>query len=31
MWEEENTFNFGYLKIVDNVTELHYISIEVGK
>ena len=31
MWEEENSFNFGYLKIVDNVTELHYISIEVGK
>ena len=31
MWEEENAFNFGYLKIVDNVTELHYISIEVGK
>ena len=31
MWEEENAFNFGYLKIVDNITELHYISIEVGK
>ena len=31
MWEEENAFNFGYLKVVDNVTELHYISIEVGK
>jgi hypothetical protein len=31
MWEEENAFNFGYLKIVDNVTELHYISIEVGR
>ena len=31
MWEEENAFNFGYLKAVDNVTELHYISIEVGK
>ena len=31
MWEEENILNFGYLKIVANVTELHYISIEVGK
>ena len=31
MWEEENAFNFGYLKVVDSVTELHYISIEVGK
>ena len=31
MWEEENTFNFGYLKVVDSITELHYISIEVGK
>jgi hypothetical protein len=31
MWEEENAFNFGYLKVVDNITELHYISVEVGK
>ena len=31
MWEEEDILNFGYLKTVDNVTELHYISIEVGK
>ena len=31
MWEVEDTINFGYLKIVDNVTELHYIAIEVGK
>ena len=31
MWEEENAFNFGYLKVVDNITELHYISIEVGR
>ena len=31
MWEEGNTLNFGYLKLVDNVSELHYISIEVGK
>jgi hypothetical protein len=31
MWEGEDILNFGYLKVVDNVTELHYISIEVGK
>ena len=31
MWEEENAFNFGYLKTVDSITELHYISIEVGR
>ena len=31
MWEEENTVNFGYLKVVDNINELHYISIEVGR
>ena len=31
MWEEDSIINFGYLKIVDNVAELHYIAIEVGK
>ena len=31
MWQVDDTINFGYLKIVDNVTELHYIAIEVGK
>jgi len=31
MWEEGNTLNCGYLKVVDNLTELHYVSIEVGK
>ena len=31
MWEDEDILNFGYLKTVDNVSELHYISIEVGK
>jgi uncharacterized membrane protein (UPF0182 family) len=31
MWEEDSIINFGYLKVVDNVAELHYISIEVGK
>ena len=31
MWDEGTVINFGYIKTVDNVTELHYISIEVGK
>ena len=31
MWEEGTVINFGYLKVVDNITELHSISIEVGK
>ena len=31
MWNVDDTINFGYLKVVDNVTELHYIAIEVGK
>ena len=31
MWEDEDILNFGYLKMVDNISELHYISIEVGK
>ena len=31
MWEEGNAINFGYLKVVDNISELHYISIEVGR
>jgi hypothetical protein len=31
MWEDGDVLNFGYIKTVDNVTELHYISIEVGK
>ena len=31
MWEDGDILNFGYLKTVDNVTELHFISIEVGK
>jgi len=29
-WEENNTVNLGTIVIVDNVPELHYISIEVG-
>ena len=33
MWEveEENTINFGYLKTVNGISELHYIMIEVGR
>ena len=33
MWEveEENTINFGYLKLVNGISELHYITIEVGR
>ena len=30
MWEEENRINFGYIKVVDSTSELHYIAIEVG-
>jgi len=30
MWEEENRINFGFIKVVDNTSELHYIAIEVG-
>jgi len=31
LWEEGNTLNFGTIIIRDNVPEVHYISIEVGK
>jgi len=30
MWEEDNRINFGYIKVVDSTSELHYIAIEVG-
>ena len=30
MWEEENRINFGFIKVIDNTSELHYIAIEVG-
>jgi len=30
MWQEVNIIHFGYIKTVDNVSELHYIAIEVG-
>src|SRR5205807_1984135 len=29
-WEENNTVKLGTIVVVDNVPELHYISIEVG-
>ena len=31
IWEEENKFNFGYIKVADNITEIHYITVEVGQ
>jgi len=30
VWEKDNVINFGSIVIVENVPELHYISIEVG-
>jgi hypothetical protein len=31
MWQDEDTVNVGTIVTIDNVAELHYISIEVGK
>jgi hypothetical protein len=31
MWQEEDTVNIGTIITIDNVAELHYVSIEVGK
>ena len=31
VWETENSINFGSIVFVENVPEMHYISIEVGK
>ncbi|MEX1996247.1 MAG: UPF0182 family protein [Nitrosopumilaceae archaeon] len=31
VWETGNTINFGSIVFVENVPEMHYISIEVGK
>ena len=31
MWEEEDVINFGTILTVQNIPEMHYISIEVGK
>jgi hypothetical protein len=30
VWEKDNTINFGSIVIIENIPELHYISIEVG-
>ena len=31
IWEEGNKFNFGYIKVADNITEIHYTSVQVGQ
>ena len=31
IWEEGNKFNFGYIKVADNITEIHYITVQVGQ
>jgi len=31
VWETDNAINFGSIVFVENVPEMHYISIEVGK
>jgi uncharacterized membrane protein (UPF0182 family) len=31
MWQEADTVNVGIIIVIDNIPELHYISIEVGK
>ncbi|MGI0089500.1 MAG: UPF0182 family protein, partial [Nitrosopumilaceae archaeon] len=31
VWESDNIINFGTIVFVENVPEMHYISIEVGK
>ena len=31
LWEEEDKLNFGTILTVQNIPEMHYISIEVGK
>ncbi|HET6518012.1 MAG TPA: UPF0182 family protein, partial [Nitrosopumilaceae archaeon] len=31
LWEDDDVFNFGTIILRDNVPEMHYISIEVGK
>jgi len=30
VWEKDNTINFGSIVIIENIPELHYVSIEVG-
>jgi hypothetical protein len=31
IWEIGNKFNFGYIKVADNITEIHYVSVQVGQ
>lgn len=31
MWEEDDILNFGTIVVVQNIPEMHYITIEVGK
>ena len=31
MWEEDDVLNFGTILTVQNIPEMHYISIEIGK
>jgi len=31
MWEEDDVLNFGTIVVVQNIPEMHYITIEVGK
>lgn len=31
LWQQDDTVNVGIITVVDNVPELHYVSIEVGK
>ena len=31
IWEIGNKFNFGYIKVADNITEIHYITVQVGQ
>ena len=31
IWEVGNKFNFGYIKVADNITEIHYVTVQVGQ
>jgi hypothetical protein len=31
IWEIGNKFNFGYIKVADNITEIHYVTVQVGQ
>ena len=30
MWQEENNLNIGTIYVKDGISEIHYVSIEVG-